>query len=135
MEITRRGFIARAFSSFLGLIALSRCSTKPATPEEKLRKNLVGLFSKPESARLVGAEYLRAAKESGEKAFSNISSTLKEKFSASYTNTTKEQLKKFFSARRMKDFEEGRIVEVQGWILSVTEAQLCAVVTYDHRSN
>jgi hypothetical protein len=30
--------------------------------------------------------------------------------------------------RHSQDFEHGRFVKVQGWILSVTEARLCALV-------
>ena len=38
-------------------------------------------------------------------------------------------LRRWFRRRIRRDFEAGRIVEVEGWILARTEARLCGLVT------
>jgi hypothetical protein len=38
-------------------------------------------------------------------------------------------LKEWLDSRIRKDFDEDRVVSIGGWILSATEARLCALVT------
>jgi hypothetical protein len=40
-----------------------------------------------------------------------------------------ETIKTLLLNQQREDFEKGRIVKVQGWILSETEARLCALTT------
>ncbi len=81
-----------------------------------------------ESAVLVGREYLRIVPSEGDTA------TLVELVCSSTLEAHRwvpdqnlEALGEWLRARQQDDFVRGRTVRVHGWVLSVTEARLCAV--------
>lgn len=95
---------------------------------DQLRDRLSKVYHCPESAKVIGLEYLRTTPEEAHKAVllelicrrsaSNQSRLLK-----SDDPTMRRVLQKWIR----KDFELGRTVFVNGWMLSQTEARLCAV--------
>ncbi|MCK5506359.1 MAG: hypothetical protein KAJ10_14440, partial [Thermodesulfovibrionia bacterium] len=62
-----------------------------------------------------------------EKLLSGIYTALKDKSSIPLNETTPYQLNELLRTCRQKDFEKGRVVELQGWLLSITEVRLCAL--------
>ena len=81
-------------------------------------KLAASLFSRPESARAVGAACLRAMP-----GLADSSTLCRDLFPPSAQDWRIE-----FDRRSRSDFESGRVVSIEGWVLSVSEAKLCALV-------
>jgi hypothetical protein len=75
-----------------------------------------------ESVRAIGRAYLRT--EPLEAQRESLEKLLRERLS-----TEKGDVATRFAKARGRDFLEGRTVHLDGWILSRTEARLCALVT------
>ena len=79
---------------------------------------LTHFFRHPNSARHVGQAYLRLNPEEAD--LSHLLEILG-------ANTAQPPLRPMLLAQLRQDFEAGRMVNVQGWMLAQTEARLCAV--------
>ena len=82
-----------------------------------------------ESARVIGAEYLRARPGQAD-----VSALLQDVFPIATGDAhglprTARDFRFAFHERMRSDFECGRVVSVAGWVLSETEAKLCAIAT------
>ncbi len=77
------------------------------------------------SAQVVGREYLRYFPAEANKA--KLNSLIRGGLGAPGLGRGPSATREWLSGRTRKDFEEGRVVEVQGWVLSATEARLCAL--------
>lgn len=127
----------RQISSFLlGLSSLIFLHPGPtfsgrveASKEGSLAEELVNFFKEKSSAKIIGQEYLRSYPRER-----NVTLLLQGIFSnnsgrfVDLKHNRKLKLRAYLSRQRREDFEQGRIVEVQGWILSETEARHCALV-------
>jgi hypothetical protein len=84
------------------------------------------LFSNHESACAVGREYLRLlpAREANAEQLLHL---LHGADGAQFTATNSAELRVLVREAQRSDFAEGRTVMVDGWILSRTEARLCAL--------
>lgn len=95
---------------------------------DALPLRLTGLFVHKESARMMGLAYLRlrpGEAEIGRLAETICSDAVQRSQLAAADDA---RLRQWVRSRQMKDFEEGRRVKVNGWIVSLTEARLCALV-------
>ncbi|MFN8233365.1 MAG: hypothetical protein U0V56_07805 [Actinomycetota bacterium] len=126
---TRRGFLVAAG----GAVAVLAVRTGPwkalvayRSPSDAER--LVGMLTHVESARVVGRAYLRevSRKRSVEGLVAEIASGLPGGRS-SVRGTSDADLRRIVSASIRGDFAREANVTVQGWILSETEARLCAL--------
>ncbi|MEX2203015.1 MAG: hypothetical protein WD965_02890 [Actinomycetota bacterium] len=89
---------------------------------------LVAILGHPESARAVGRAYL--ASTSTDASASRLVDQISRGLAGSRSKieeTTDTELRELLVARIVADFSEGLVVEVDGWILSSTEARLCAL--------
>jgi hypothetical protein len=108
----------------LGLLGLlgSLLGMAPAAPRPAaVPRALLALVRRPESARVVGRAYLGRHPEEADAArlAALLERQLRERGAASLGERV---------ARRVRqDFAEGATVHVKGWILSRTEARLCAL--------
>ena len=94
-----------------------------------LGPGLVQLLRHKESARIIGLEYLRGAPQ--EAHVQTLIDLLSSDFTQSPIGPHKSdttRLREFLRLQTQQDFEAGRIVRLQGWMISVTEARLCALV-------
>jgi len=97
---------------------------------KNLALKLANVFGNKKSAGVVGRAYLRSRL-----AESNISWLLEELLPAnpevynSLQASSLTQLKLYLLERRREDFRHNQVVNVDGWILSITEARLCALAT------
>ncbi len=130
--VTRRIFLIGMFS--LGLIFLARFllpkfAVFRSRPAEGFEKKLVQLFNKTKSAKVVGLEYFKGVPEERDRQrlISSISSSIFKNGPVN-TKTDTQKLRELLCICRQRDFEEGRVTEVRGWPLSITEARLCALV-------
>jgi len=104
------------------LAALAGCAR-----EEPLSDALAAFFADPEHARVVGRAFLEAHPEEGDadSLARRIAGGERDDWRARVADPP--ALAASVRARHRLDFEHGRVVRVHGWVLSETEARLCAL--------
>jgi hypothetical protein len=94
-----------------------------------LEIKLIALLRHKDSARLIGLEYLRSVPSEAD------AKVLVDSISSGFATGQKDlhtanpaRLCNLLQRRIQQDFDEEHIIRLQGWLLSVTEARLCALV-------
>lgn len=110
----------------------ARPAGHPAPP---LALRLDRFFSSKESAREIGRRYL--ALRPGEAGLNRLTTLIYRtpENRARLENADAELLRGFLSRQQQEDFELERVVNVSGWILSETEARLCAIAAVTEGSS
>jgi hypothetical protein len=129
-NVTRRTFLRILF--FSGVFGPIRGAdfVKPDNyhSPDLLPWKLAHFFLHKESAKVVGLEYLRVVPMEADVQFlADLICSLKEKTRAEFAHADAQKLRVLLLRQQRQDFERGRIVNVHGWILSRTEARLCAL--------
>jgi hypothetical protein len=95
---------------------------------DPLASKLNGFFHDKDSARVVGREYLRIKPVEADtlKLTELICAGRQDRY-AELSHSGMVKLRRMLLHQQREDFDKGRIVNVQGWILSETEARLCAL--------
>ncbi len=134
MHESRRSFLRVLLGvSALALIYPPRAllsSYGETRPRDPLAVNLANFFRDKESARVVGLEYLRRMPMERD-----VGLLVERILSYSPDHRTEfakadiEKCRKILLLQIQKDFEQERVVHVEDWILSQTEARLCALAT------
>jgi hypothetical protein len=129
--IHRRQFLLFTLGITGSLVAGSKLSGAAVgwlAPENLLHSKLTGLFMHQESAQAIGRAYLQSHPQAAD------ARTLESQIAQSLASDRKQliaadsrSLSELLAERIRQDFEAEQIVKVQGWILSVTEARLCAL--------
>ena len=95
-----------------------------------LGQHLIAVLNDRESARVVGLAYLHSVPQEADV------QVLVELIALGFTggsellrNATGEKLRQLLDLRIRQDFAEERMVTLHGWLLSLTEARLCALAT------
>lgn len=131
-RLTRRLFLGRIGSGAavgLGipalLSALAACRREP-----ELATALSGFFADPASARRVGKAYLAAFPDEndGDVLVERLAGADLERWSGLAAGA---ELAAAVRARHLDDFANERVVHLRGWVLSATEARLCALAALD----
>jgi hypothetical protein len=131
-SLSRRRFLLLSAAFATPLVAagslpalLSHVSAWSQTPSERL----VDLFRRKESARVIGRTYLQACPSEARASclVDEIASGLEG--GAGALRTGNAELKRRLALRIRNDFAEDEIVCLEGWVLSRTEARLCALAT------
>jgi hypothetical protein len=132
--LTRRGFL-RMTCAIVAMLPTRLpdlfAGTAGSPGRDRLAAKLDGFFHDKDSARAVGREYLRIAPVEADtlKLTELICAGRPERYAElSYASTVK--LRRMLLHQQREDFDKGRIVNVKGWILSQTEARLCALATF-----
>ena len=107
----------RAFLAGFSLVLTP--GTTPATAGGEMRLVLRSLFSQLPSARAIGAAYLRSRPANGLDAAALAA--------ALPAGKTVAELRSAIAASVRDDFAASRVVTVDGWMLAITEARLCAL--------
>jgi hypothetical protein len=95
-----------------------------------LRANLTALFIHQESAQAIGRAYLQSYPREADAL--RLEDQIAQGIAGGRTllaTTSKPEVSKLLTDRIRQDFATDQVVKVQGWILSVTEARLCALTT------
>lgn len=127
--ITRRRLMAAgvAVLGSMGLTTLRpwRALVRFAAPSEAAR--LMGLFAHPESARVLGMRYLETTGKdaSASRRLERLSRRLSVQLSIQKLDD--EELRARLLSSIRSDFESGRVVDLDGWVISSTEADLYAI--------
>ena len=131
MHTTRRAFLVKITG--LATLAMSyplagRFLTKGNNTVSPLSDSLSRLLHHPESARLIGAEYLRQNPEEGSIRI------LTQKISGTDTQYLAQgdlkghRTEATSIGRQIRDdFGHGRVTQIDGWYLAETEARICAL--------
>ena len=110
--------VARALAGSIGLDATTR-----------LAYRLVHLVGNKDSARIVGLEYLhRRIHEADAQVLVFRILGVDPRRHPLADHPDLKVRRAIFSALKREDFRDGRIVPLRGWMLSETEARLCALV-------
>jgi hypothetical protein len=127
----RRAFLTALLSA--GLCILRRPLSVWASPSESrsddvLGLRLAGLLRHRESAAAIGWEYLRRVRQEEDR------ETLLNLITRGCGRPPRlelddEELRECIRMRVRQDFDEGYTVRIHGWIVSSTEARLCALAT------
>lgn len=131
-DLLRRRLIAAlsgggviAFLPFRSLYDLLR----PAASDDMLVSRLTAIFSNQVSAQAIGQRYLAgAAPEADIPRLITLLCGVEGR--NRLATASDEQLRALFAERQREDFRHGRTVNVDGWMLSQTEARLCALSTF-----
>jgi hypothetical protein len=126
-EISRRRFLALVAAA-AAAVTLSGSSAAVASRHERLAARLAGIFDHPASAGVVGREYLRAypAEAGAEQLVAAIAAAIPGGIAA-LISAPRQDLRGLLDRATREDFTNDRIVTLQGWVLSATEARLYAL--------
>jgi hypothetical protein len=125
----RRRFLAGATGLGISLVWRSIGSWPiPGLGAASAPDRLAGLFEHRASARAIGREYLRVAPaEAGRGTLVSLVAESLPGGAATLTSAGDDELREALRKCTVRDFELQRTVELKGWVLSRTEARLCAL--------
>ena len=130
-SLSRRGFLILSATAAVSLLVRSQPPEVMALGNSQqilLAAQLAALFTHTESAKVIGLEYLQKHRQEA-----NIRVLLDQVTSSSAATdvglfgAAGQDLRGLLERMIRADFEIDRVVKLQGWILSVTEARLCAL--------
>ena len=130
----RRGFmVGLASLSIAGMVdqtlTLPRILQLGQHSTLALQTLLLALFEKPEGARVVGQRFLNLYPNEAQLRF-----LMSKIFQGGDVPRNECQLRAYLDMRKRLDFENAQVVSVDGWVLSVTEARVCAVVALTRKN-
>lgn len=96
--------------------------------EQEIARRIAGLFDHPGSAREIGKEYLRLAPSENDVAVLIRNVIPDSGRMRSLSTAGRESLRRHIATASREDFQQGRMISVNGWMLSQTELRLCAIV-------
>ena len=125
--LTRRDFL-RLLASLGAVLATRQLGVLNtlgrAVGRERLGARLLQLFRSPVSAAAIGRAYLQESPQDGdEPRLLRLICSPGRRWRTANTR----QLRVLIAQQQVEDFKQGRLVRVDGWMLSETEARLCAL--------
>ena len=123
----RRFLVGLAVVGAAGLVPHRAVAALAArAPRDLWTTRLAALVPHTASAIVVGREYLRVVPDAGRPA--GLAALLWPGGSGREWEWDVEECRRRVDRQVRRDFDEGRIVTIEGWMLSVTEAQVCALL-------
>ena len=120
-RFSRRVFTGRIGMTLLALIGATDALARPASAGgTDLDQLLADMFSEPAAVRAIGRAYLSAGRDPREQA--RWQQDMEIRLSRAGRRRTLAHLRRRIDA----DFRRQNIVTLDGWVLSETEARLCA---------
>ena len=128
---SRREAIKFALAATVAVLVQSQIPETVAlqrTRQALLPARLTALMSHPESAKVIGREYLvKYPQESDVDILLNQIASRIVASDVGLFSTTDQHLREQLDGVIRADFAADRIVKLRGWVLSATEARLCAL--------
>jgi hypothetical protein len=134
-KMRRRTFLLGAAGLGLSLSWRSLGSWPFLGASPSRSERLARLLNHEESARIVGREYLRLVPAEASRRV--LTSRVVERLPCGFRTmdaVSDDRLHELLLRGTLEDFEEERIVELRGWVLSRTEARLCGLAALRGRS-
>jgi len=129
-EIERRAFLRGAgAATALGLAAPTLLAFLAGCGRESvLAGSLSGFFADPQSARTVGWEYLKLSpdEKDADTVVERLAGPRRREWQA-LAASDPDRLVQELHLQHRSDFGHERVVAIRGWVLSETEARLCAL--------
>ena len=128
---SRRSFLRALISvSLLRLVrpsdGLAQLDKSPGL--DPLALSLARSFTYRESAKVIGSEYLRRVpQEANTRLLIDLICSCSAERRTELRQADVGTARRLLQLQQREDFEYGRIVNLQGWILSQTEVRLCAL--------
>jgi hypothetical protein len=95
---------------------------------DPLASSLASFFTHKESAAIMGFEYLRYRPgEANIRLLVDLICACRPERHAELAQAETKKCRELLARQQRQDFEHNRVVKVHGWILSETEARLCAL--------
>lgn len=131
----RRTFLLGATGLGLSLVWRSVGSWPFWQTSQSRSERLAALLKHEESARIVGREYLRVVPAEASRGV--LTARVAERLPGglrTVDTAPDSRLHELLLHSTVRDFEDERTVELRGWLLSRTEARLCALAALDGRA-
>jgi hypothetical protein len=129
---TRRSFLSGlVYLVSFGFMQLVWTLDKPGITRNTnaVAWKLANFFVDKKSAKIVGLEYLRSApSEANAGLLIDLICSSDGERHAEFAQADNYMLRELLQHQLRQDFEYDRVVNVRGWLLSETEARLCALV-------
>jgi hypothetical protein len=124
---SRRSVLTALTAASIGLL-VPWGRLQPRNSDRSLAERIAGLFCDQPRARAVGRAHLKSGP--GDTGIADVVRRVVRDADqhAHLMRAGDRVLRRFLQARRRCDFESGNTVCINGWVLSETEANLCAVV-------
>ena len=130
--MNRREFLALSLGGACAVFLQarrSRTATAGLPRQDPLHARLSGLLRHTDSARIVGREYLhRYPQEATVPGLLDLIAADGTGRQAALSRVADAELRALLDHEMRRDFSDEKVVQLQGWILSVTEARLCALM-------
>lgn len=117
----RRDFLGLAAAGAAALVLPATARTAPSLPAPIARLHLLAFLHDEQTVSAIGRSYLEMAPHE------NDAQDLADAILGAPGGMVPVALGTRLDAQVQDDFAQGRIVNVHGWILSVTEARQCAL--------
>ena len=132
LAIVTRRHCLRMFLGVGAILLLRRTDAfdtmSNSSTDHLLSAKLANVFHDRKSATVIGLEYLRSTPmEADPRQLTNLICSRWQGRYDDVAHADTARIKELLLRQQREDFEKGRIVNVQGWILSETEARLCAL--------
>jgi hypothetical protein len=129
--ISRREFLTLSAAAALSLLVRSQLPAVTALQrgqQDLLAMRLAALFTHKESAKVIGREYLEKYRQEADAGvlLDRIVSSM-DAGDAGLFGVAGPNLHALLARTLREDYASDRVVKLQGWVLSATEARLCAL--------
>jgi hypothetical protein len=129
--VSRRGFLrALAWVGAAGLVSPAAAARLAMEETDLVCERLSRFYVHHASARTVGLEYLRT--RPGEADVRLLLEAICRGDRERFRCADAMHVRRLIGEQQCSDFAHGRTVQVDGWILSETEARLCALAAVTH---
>jgi hypothetical protein len=136
-----RNLSRRSINAFLAGAAAWLCNgatllSAPNQPDyaKSLPHILLSLFENPRSAYAIGTACLKSLPPNQSSPQQLTNAIIAAAESDTEAMTTKQAIRQRIANRVCNDFSEGAVVNVEGWLLSLTEARLYALAALSAKS-
>lgn len=130
--ISRRNVLKQITRAGLLVVLPAYVVTDPGTNVlQPLASRLNRFFSSKESAQVIGQRYLAMNPAEADSALLTARIAMTPQYYLRLASADEPRLRGLILARQQADFAESRTVTIDGWVLSLTEARLCALAALD----
>ena len=128
--LSRRDVLKFAVAATITVLIRAQLPGVAVLQQALLPARLIALLAHSESANIIGGEYLRMYPQ--EANVDILLDQIASRLAASDVGlfgATNQQLRERLDGMIRADFAVDRVVKLRGWVLSATEARLCALAT------